>query len=97
MASQTTITLIDDLDGKKAAETLSFGLDGASYEINLRKQNAAALRKALGEFLDFARAVRLSAPIKPGDTCSPPYTGCRHGRSRRRARGHSCLGAGRGN
>ncbi len=64
MAQQTTVTLTDDLDGGKAAETVTFGLDGRVYEIDLSKKNAAALRKALGEFTASARRVRAgrSAP-----------------------------------
>lgn len=68
MAQQTTVTLTDDLDGTKAAETVRFGLDGRSYEIDLNKRNAAALRKALGEFTASARKVRgarATAPTKP--------------------------------
>ena len=66
MAQQTTVTLTDDLDGGKAAETVTFGLDGRSYEIDLSKKNAAALRKALGEFTASARKVRAgrSAAVK---------------------------------
>ena len=62
MAQQTTVTLTDDLDGGKAAETVSFGLDGRIYEIDLSKKNAAALRKALGEFTSSARRVRAGRP-----------------------------------
>ncbi len=62
MAQQTTVTLTDDLDGGKAAETVSFGLDGRIYEIDLSKKNAAALRKALGEFTASARRVRSGRP-----------------------------------
>ena len=66
MAQQTTVTLTDDLDGTKAAETVRFGLDGRSYEIDLNKRNAAALRKALGEFTAAARKVRgARAATKP--------------------------------
>ena len=48
MAREAIEKLIDDLDGSEAVETITFGLDGASYEIDLNKKNAAALRKALG-------------------------------------------------
>src|SRR6476659_2859046 len=58
MAQQTTVALIYDIDGGKAAETVSFGLDGSIYEIDLSKKNATALRKALGEFTASARKVR---------------------------------------
>ena len=63
MAQQTTVTLTDDLDGGKAAETVSFGLDGRIYEIDLSKKNAAALRKALGEYTASARRVRSGRPV----------------------------------
>jgi hypothetical protein len=62
MAQQTTVTLTDDLDGGKAAETVTFGLDGRTYEIDLSKKNASALRKALGEFTAAARKVRAGRP-----------------------------------
>ena len=58
MAHQTSVTLVDDLDGGKAAETVSFGLDGASYEIDLSKKNAGTLRKALTEFVEHGRRVK---------------------------------------
>ena len=47
--------LIDDLEGGDAAETVTFGLDGASYEIDLSRKNAAALRKALERYITAAR------------------------------------------
>lgn len=53
--------LIDDLDGSEAAETVTFGLDGASYQIDLTKRNAAALRKALERYV---KAARRSAPSR---------------------------------
>jgi hypothetical protein len=47
--------LVDDVDGGPAVETVSFGLDGAGYEIDLNKKNAAALRKALAAYIAAAR------------------------------------------
>ena len=58
MAHQTSVTLVDDLDGGKAAETVVFGLDGASYEIDLSKKNAGTLRKALTDFVEHGRRVK---------------------------------------
>jgi hypothetical protein len=55
MASVTTVSLIDDIDGTAATESVSFGLDGASYEIDLNDKNAKKLRDALGNFVDHAR------------------------------------------
>jgi Lsr2 len=63
MAQQTTVTLTDDIDGGKAAETVSFGLDGKAYEIDLSKKNAAALRKALADFTTAGRRVRPSRQV----------------------------------
>ena len=72
MAQQTTVTLTDDLDGTKAAETVRFALDGRSYEIDLNKRNAAALRKVLGEFTAAARKVRgTRAASKPVSETEP--------------------------
>lgn len=43
MAQRTTVMLVDDLDGSNADESLEFGLDGASYEIDLTDVHAGAL------------------------------------------------------
>jgi hypothetical protein len=43
------------LDGTPAAEAVTFGLDGTSYEIDLSKKNAAAFRKALDRYVKAAR------------------------------------------
>ena len=55
MAQKVTITLVDDLDGSEGAETVSFGLDGTSYEIDLSEKNAAKLREALAGYVGHAR------------------------------------------
>lgn len=57
MVKQQSVTLVDDVTGGKAVETLRFGLDGVLYHIDLNKRNAAALRKALTDFVDHARKV----------------------------------------
>lgn len=48
---ETIVTLVDDLDGGKAERTITFGFDGATYEIDLSKRNAAAFEKVLGPYL----------------------------------------------
>jgi hypothetical protein len=55
MASRTIVELTDDLDGGKAAETVSFGLDGRTYEIDLSVRNAKALRAAVDQYIVAAR------------------------------------------
>lgn len=55
MAQRHIVQLIDDLDGSEASETVSFGIDGAQYEIDLSSKNAAALRDAVALYVASAR------------------------------------------
>jgi hypothetical protein len=57
MAQKTQITLIDDVDGTPADETVTFGLDGVTYEIDLTTAHAAELRDAVAKFVGHARKV----------------------------------------
>ena len=57
MAQKVNIILVDDLDGSEADETVTFGLDGTTYEIDLNGSNAAALREALSGYVGHARKV----------------------------------------
>lgn len=57
MAQKVNIVLIDDIDGSDASETITFGLDGNNYEIDLNKKNAAALRDAVASYVGNARKV----------------------------------------
>jgi Lsr2 len=60
MAKKVQVTLVDDIDSSTAAETVSFGLDGAAYEIDLSKSNAKKLREALSVYVGSARRVSRS-------------------------------------
>lgn len=55
MAQRHIVQLIDDLDGSEATETVTFGIDGANYDIDLSGKNAAALRDALALYVASAR------------------------------------------
>ncbi len=55
MARKVTIELSDDTDGSQADQTVPFGLDGVSYEIDLFNTNANTLRSALTPFVSAAR------------------------------------------
>jgi hypothetical protein len=55
MAQKVTVELEDDLDGGPADETVRFGFDGADYDIDLSKKNAARFRRQLEPYLDHAR------------------------------------------
>jgi hypothetical protein len=57
MAQRVNIVLVDDIDGGDADETVTFGLDGATYEIDLSKKNAAKLRDAVAPYVGHARKV----------------------------------------
>jgi hypothetical protein len=55
VAKQTTVTLVDDLDGSVADEQVEFAMDGKSYEIDLSATNSARLRETLAPFVSAAR------------------------------------------
>ncbi len=55
MSQQVKVILVDYIDGGSAEETVSFALDGASYEIDLNAGNAEKLRDALAPYVGAAR------------------------------------------
>lgn len=57
MAQKVNIVLVDDMDQTEADETVSFGLDGKEYAIDLNADNATRLREALAPFVAHARPV----------------------------------------
>lgn len=57
MAQKVQVLLVDDLDGGEAHETVTFALDGKSYEIDLSDAHAQKLREAMSEFVDAGRKV----------------------------------------
>jgi hypothetical protein len=73
VAKQTTVILVDDLDGSEAVEQVEFAVDGKSYEIDLSAANSAKLREALAPFVSAARraggrrsaAPSTAAPSRP--------------------------------
>jgi hypothetical protein len=77
MARRVIHELIDDLDGELADESVSFGLDGVQYTIDLSTKHAAELRDALAPFVGAASKVgRLTpasaaAPARPGGRVRP--------------------------
>lgn len=52
MAQQ--LSLVDDLDGGLADETISFALDGKQYEIDLSADHAQRLREVLQPWIELA-------------------------------------------
>ncbi len=71
MARVEKVILVDDLDGGPAEETVSFGIGGASYEIDLSKQNAAKLRDMFSDYVAKARRIgRKTRTRRSGGTVS---------------------------
>lgn len=57
MARKTQVILTDDIDGSEASQTVSFGLDGVAYEIDLNDVHAEQLREQLATWTSSARRV----------------------------------------
>jgi hypothetical protein len=55
VARVTQVSLVDDVDGSVAAETVSFSLEGKQYKLDLSDENAKKLRDALAPFVASAR------------------------------------------
>jgi hypothetical protein len=55
MAQKVQVLLVDDINGSEAAETVSFSLDGVSYEIDLTVANAKKLRDDLSAWVGHSR------------------------------------------
>ncbi|MGY1618855.1 Lsr2 family protein [Geodermatophilus sp. SYSU D00691] len=68
MAQRTITKLVDDLDGTDiedgGGQTVSFSLDGKSYELDLTNENADELRATFDRYIKAARNVggRQSSP-----------------------------------
>lgn len=55
MATKTLIELVDDLDGSPATETVTFAIDGVTYQIDLSETNATQLRDDISRWTDRGR------------------------------------------
>jgi hypothetical protein len=82
MAQKTIVQLIDDLDGTHSdtIETVTFGLDGVTYEIDLSDDNADKLRESLAAFIGSAR--RTGGRAKRGTASASVASANGSGRSR---------------
>ncbi|MFT4124862.1 MAG: Lsr2 family protein [Gordonia sp. (in: high G+C Gram-positive bacteria)] len=68
MARTTVIQYVDDLDGKplKDAITISFSIDGESYEFDTSPSHAKEFHKDLEKYVEASRsAAPEPAPVKP--------------------------------
>ncbi|NBH07402.1 Lsr2 family protein [Amycolatopsis sp. SID8362] len=105
MAKQISIEISDDTDGSRADQTVPFGLDGVTFEIDLSNANASALRTAMEPYLKAARrtggrrikvAVGQSPDSNKTDTdATPEYTATHEMRAWARYNGHDVADRGR--
>ncbi|HEY0636247.1 MAG TPA: Lsr2 family protein [Pseudonocardiaceae bacterium] len=79
MAQHVIVQMVDDLDGtpSETVETVTFGLDGRSYEIDLNETNRETLREIISEYATKAR--RVGGRVRRGQKAVPASGG---GRSR---------------
>lgn len=73
MAQKVVVSLVDDLDETEADETVEFGIDGATYEIDLSDSNAAKLRDVLADYVAHSR--RLSGRRRSASRAAAPASG----------------------
>src|SRR3954469_12184805 len=72
MARQTSVILIDDVDGSEATTTIRIGWNGQWRELDLNDKNAAAADRALEKYWEAGRPVKgessrsRAASAKPG-------------------------------
>ncbi len=68
MSQRVEVRLTDDLTGTDIpagkGETIAFSLDGKTYEIDLTKKNAAALRKILTPYISAGRPLKNSRGVR---------------------------------
>jgi hypothetical protein len=57
MVTRKSVIISDDLDGSANAETVTFGMDGGTYEVDLAPKNRAKLEKALAPYIEAERRV----------------------------------------
>jgi hypothetical protein len=79
VAQKVQVLLVDDLDGGEADETVTFALDGKTYEIDLTTANAEKLRGLLDPYTKGGRrtggrATAARAKGRGGATAANPDT-----------------------
>jgi hypothetical protein len=76
VAQKVQVLLLDDLSGGEADETVTFALDGKTYEIDLNSENAEKLRTALEPYVKAGRRAGSGRTARPrGRTTAAPSSG----------------------
>src|SRR5215469_17009779 len=71
MARSVAVVVTDDLDGSSDAETITFGLDGVTYEIDLSAVNRAKLERDFAPYVEAGRRISRSRNRGQGRPVSP--------------------------
>lgn len=96
MAQRVQVMLIDDVDGSAGAETVTFALDGVTYEIDLSEKNAAKMRGDLASWVGHGRRVSgRSSASRPARKASGGGTDSSAVREWARSNGHEVSERGR--
>jgi hypothetical protein len=95
MAQKVHIVLEDDIDGSEASQTVSFALDGTSYEIDLNDKNAGKLRDSLATYIGHGRKVSTGARRGRKSSAGGNGTSAAEIREWARANGHKVPDRGR--
>lgn len=75
MTQKVEVILVDDMDGSEAAETIRFGVDGTTYEIDLNTAHATELRDALASYIGAGRKVSSTARTAAANRRKAPDAG----------------------
>ncbi|MFR9731514.1 histone-like nucleoid-structuring protein Lsr2 [Saccharopolyspora sp. MS10] len=62
MAERIQVELVDDIDGSPAQQTVTFALDGVTYEIDLSERHAQRLRGVFARYIEHAREPERERP-----------------------------------
>ncbi len=96
MARKVQVILLDDIDGSEAKRTVTFALDGKTYEIDLNESNLDKLSDALEPFIQKARRTASSTRRPSGAARSTSGGGDASAvRTWAREQGHSVSDRGR--
>ncbi len=78
MARQAVVHLVDDLDDtiieNGDGQTVSFGINGTAYEIDLTNEHADELRGALARYVEAARKTGSDRPARTTGRSRPSQT-----------------------
>ena len=72
MARSVAVVVTDDLDGSANAETVTFGLEGASYEIDLGQANRAKFEAAFAPYIEAGRRISRTRSRSSASRSSTP-------------------------